>query len=121
VTNIHLDTEIKGPFGGSSFETDACQIAHFSKSGDSKTGKNGHSSFEIREVVWHPVQCLAEFQNLLLLMPCLNAVLTCELITMHNRYCIQPCSPTASMKMVFFMPNNKISIVIVCKCIEIVQ
>jgi len=28
----------------------------------------------------------------------------------------QPCSPSASMKMVFFMLNNKISIVITCKC-----
>jgi hypothetical protein len=32
----------------------AHQIAHFSKTGDFKTGRNGHSGFEIGEVVHMP-------------------------------------------------------------------
>jgi hypothetical protein len=42
-----------------------------------------------------------------------NTILTCELVTSVTDS--QLCSLSASMKMVFFMPNNEISVIITCK------
>src|SRR5882762_4309463 len=47
-------------------------------------------------------------------MPCPNTVLTCELVTIHNRHTAM--LTVCLHNFFFFLPNNKFLIVTMCKC-----